>query len=81
MICSFSDPEPIGIAATYDRELIHSTAATTSDEARAFSNVNRAGLDFWSDQITTMISLGESSLGHHAASPTHSLLCDSPIVC
>ena len=46
--CATSFPEPIGLGATFDRDLIHQLATITSDEARAFSNVGRAGLDFWS---------------------------------
>ena len=48
--CATSFPEPIGLGATFDRELIHEVASTTSTEARALSNVGRAGLDFWSAQ-------------------------------
>ena len=46
--CATSFPEPIGLGATFDRTLVRQLASVTSDEARAFSNVGRAGLDFWS---------------------------------
>ena len=46
--CATSFPEPIGLGATFDRQLIRAIATVTSDEARAFSNAGRAGLDFWS---------------------------------
>ena len=42
-----SFPEPIGLGATFDRDLIHDMATVISSEARAFSNAGRTGLDFW----------------------------------
>lgn len=51
--CATSFPEPIGLGATFDRQLIRALASTTSTEARAFNNVNRAGLDFWSVRSLT----------------------------
>ena len=49
--CATSFPEPIGLGATFDRYLIRALATVTSTEARAFNNVNRAGLDFWTPNI------------------------------
>ena len=49
--CATSFPEPIGLGATFDRQLVHAIAGITSDEARAFSNAGRAGLDFWTPNI------------------------------
>ena len=51
--CATSFPEPIGLGATFDRILIRQLATVTSDEARAFSNAGRAGLDFWTPNIST----------------------------
>ena len=45
--CATSFPEPIGLGATFDRQLIRAIAGITSQEARAFNNAERAGLDFW----------------------------------
>ena len=50
--CATSFPEPIGLGATFDRQLIRQLAGVTSTEARAFNNADRAGLDFWSDTHT-----------------------------
>lgn len=52
-------PQPIGLAATFDDELIHRMAIAISDEARAKFNVAQsignfgqyAGLTFWSPKI------------------------------
>ena len=38
---------PILLAAAFDDELIERIGNVVSTEARAFSNVGRAGLDFW----------------------------------
>ncbi|KAJ7244081.1 beta-xylosidase [Mycena rebaudengoi] len=46
-----SFPQPILMGAAFDDALIKSVATITSTEARAFSNVNRAGLDFWTPNI------------------------------
>jgi len=49
--CATSFPEPIGLGATFDRQLIQAISTVTSDEARAFNNAGRAGLDFWTPNI------------------------------
>ena len=49
--CATSFPEPIGLGATFDRELVRLLAGVTSTEARAFNNQNRAGMDFWTPNI------------------------------
>ena len=46
--CATSFPEPIGLGATFDRQLVYDLAMVTSTEGRAFSNGGYAGLDFWS---------------------------------
>ncbi|KAI1752137.1 glycoside hydrolase family 3 protein [Xylaria castorea] len=42
---------PILMSAAFDDELIHAVADAVSTEARAFSNVGRAGLDYWTPNI------------------------------
>ncbi|KAH8159306.1 hypothetical protein CIB48_g8945 [Xylaria polymorpha] len=42
---------PILMSAAFDDELIHAVADIVSTEARAFSNVGRAGLDYWTPNI------------------------------
>ena len=49
--CATSFPEPIGLGATFDRQLVYDVAMTTSTEGRAFSNNGVAGLDFWTPNI------------------------------
>ena len=52
-------PQPIGMAATFDEELIHRVATAISDEARAKFNIAQkignygkyAGLTFWSPNV------------------------------
>ncbi|KAI1739129.1 glycoside hydrolase family 3 protein [Xylaria scruposa] len=39
------------MSAAFDDELIHAVADAVSTEARAFSNVGRAGLDYWTPNI------------------------------
>ena len=82
--CATSFPEPIGLGATFDRQLIRALASVTSTEARAFNNQNRAGLDFWSPPhtaphsficVSRSLSL-PSSLLHHS---THRLTTLSPL--
>ena len=46
-----SFPAPILMSAAFDDALIEAIATVTSTEARAFSNVNRAGLDYWTPNI------------------------------
>ncbi|KAH8820822.1 glycoside hydrolase family 3 protein [Xylogone sp. PMI_703] len=42
---------PIILGAAFDDDLIKSVATVVSTEARAFANVGRAGLDFWTPNI------------------------------
>jgi beta-D-xylosidase 4 len=46
-----SFPQPILLGAAFDDPLVKSVASTISTEARAFNNVGRAGLDFWTPNI------------------------------
>ncbi|KAJ7484280.1 glycoside hydrolase family 3 protein [Mycena latifolia] len=46
-----SFPQPILLGAAFDDPLVNSVATTISTEARAFNNVGRAGLDFWTPNI------------------------------
>lgn len=46
-----SFPQPITLGAAFDDALVYDVASTISTEARAFSNVGRAGLDFWTPNI------------------------------
>ncbi|KAJ6599711.1 beta-xylosidase [Mycena vulgaris] len=46
-----SFPQPILLGATFDDALVKSVATIISTEARAFNNVGRAGLDFWTPNI------------------------------
>lgn len=46
-----SFPQPITMGAAFDDDLIYDVATTISNEARAFSNAGRAGLDFWTPNI------------------------------
>lgn len=46
-----SFPQPILMGAAFDDDLIRDVATVISTEARAFSNVGRAGLDFWTPNI------------------------------
>lgn len=46
-----SFPQPITIGAAFDDALVLAVATTVSTEARAFSNAERAGLDFWTPNI------------------------------
>lgn len=39
------------MSAAFDDDLIRNVASVVSTEARAFSNVGRAGLDFWTPNI------------------------------
>ena len=49
--CATSFPMPIGLGASFDRQLVHDTAAVTATEGRAFSNYQLAGLDLWTPMI------------------------------
>ncbi|KAJ7879522.1 glycoside hydrolase family 3 protein [Mycena olivaceomarginata] len=46
-----SFPQPILLGAAFNDPLVKSVASTISTEARAFNNVGRAGLDFWTPNI------------------------------
>ncbi|KAK7047287.1 hypothetical protein VNI00_006518 [Paramarasmius palmivorus] len=46
-----SFPAPITLGAAFDDEIIQEIASVISTEARAFNNVNRAGLDFFTPNI------------------------------
>jgi xylan 1,4-beta-xylosidase len=46
-----SFPQPILIGAAFDDDLVREIANTVSTEARAFNNIGRAGLDFWTPNI------------------------------
>ncbi|PCH44282.1 glycoside hydrolase family 3 protein [Wolfiporia cocos MD-104 SS10] len=46
-----SFPQPILMGAAFDDPLINRVATIVSTEARAFSNANRSGLDFWTPNI------------------------------
>ena len=51
-----SFPQPILMGAAFDDQLITDVATVISTEARAFNNVNRAGLDFWTPNIVGLLS-------------------------
>ena len=44
-------PHVIGIGASFNRQLFQAIGSATSDEARAFANVGRAGLDWFTPNI------------------------------
>ncbi|TFY73600.1 hypothetical protein EWM64_g10412 [Hericium alpestre] len=46
-----SFPQPILMGAAFDDDLIHQVATIVSTEGRAFNNIDRAGLDFWTPNI------------------------------
>ncbi|KAL1969892.1 hypothetical protein VTN77DRAFT_7401 [Rasamsonia byssochlamydoides] len=46
-----SFPQPILMSAAFDDDLIKQVGSVVSTEARAFSNANRAGLDYWTPNI------------------------------
>ncbi|KAF9452025.1 glycoside hydrolase family 3 protein [Macrolepiota fuliginosa MF-IS2] len=46
-----SFPQPIVLAAAFDTDLVKAVATVISTEARAFNNVHRAGLDFFTPNI------------------------------
>ncbi|KAK0386815.1 hypothetical protein NLU13_6651 [Sarocladium strictum] len=46
-----SFPAPIVMGAAFDDELIEKVATVISTEARAYNNVNRSGLDYWTPNI------------------------------
>ena len=48
---STSFPQPNVLGSAFDDELIRQVAEVISTEARAFNNVGRAGLDFWTPNI------------------------------
>ena len=67
--CSTSFPEPIGLGATFDRQLIHDAAMTTSTEGRAFSNNGMAGLDFWTPNINIFRSVHQTRTPNTSSTP------------
>ncbi|KAJ7680539.1 glycoside hydrolase family 3 protein [Mycena polygramma] len=46
-----SFPQPIVLGATFDDDLVKAVATVISTEARAFNNVQRAGLDYFTPNI------------------------------
>jgi xylan 1,4-beta-xylosidase len=48
---STSFPCPVGLAATFNSQLIESIASSISTQGRAFANVGRTGLDYWTPFI------------------------------
>lgn len=46
-----SFPQPILMGAAFDDQLIHDVAKVISTEARAFNNVDRAALDYWTPNM------------------------------
>ncbi|TBU25348.1 beta-xylosidase [Dichomitus squalens] len=46
-----SFPQPILMGAAFDDPLIQAVASVVSTEGRAFNNVGRAGLDYWTPNI------------------------------
>jgi hypothetical protein len=48
---STSFPQPITMGAAFDDELILKVATVVSTEARAFNNVQRSGLNYWTPNI------------------------------
>ncbi|KAL4918120.1 Exo-1,4-beta-xylosidase bxlB [Aspergillus aurantiobrunneus] len=46
-----SFPAPIVLGAAFNDDLVRSVAEVISTEARAFSNANRAGLDYWTPNV------------------------------
>ncbi|KAL4967029.1 putative beta-xylosidase [Aspergillus stella-maris] len=46
-----SFPAPIVLGAAFNDALVRSVAETISTEGRAFSNANRAGLDYWTPNV------------------------------
>jgi beta-D-xylosidase 4 len=51
-----SFPQPILMSAAFDDDLIYDVATVISTEARAFSNGNRSGLNFWTPVCTFRLS-------------------------
>ena len=49
--CVTSFPEPLGLAASFNRPLWKAVGSFTADEVRALSNVGRAGLDIWTPNV------------------------------
>lgn len=48
---STSFPEPIGLASSFDRQLVHDVASVISTEARAMNNQGQAGITFFTPNI------------------------------
>ena len=49
-----SFPQPILMGAAFDDDLIRDVATVISTEARAFNNDDRAGLDFWTPNVSRL---------------------------
>ena len=49
--CSTQFPQPVGTASSFNRSLWLAVGQRISDEARAFSNANRSGLDYWTPNV------------------------------
>lgn len=76
-----SFPQPILMGAAFDDDLIRDVASVVSTEARAFSNVGRAGLDFWTPNINPFKDprwgRGQETPGedpYHISSYVHALI-------
>ncbi|KAK4508093.1 hypothetical protein PRZ48_001831 [Zasmidium cellare] len=76
-----SFPQPILMGAAFDDDLIKDVAIVISTEARAFSNADRAGLDFWTPNINpfkdSRWGRGQETPGEdpvHLASYVHALI-------
>ena len=44
-------PQPLSLAASFNRSLWLAVGQRIADEARAFSNLNRSGLDYWTPNV------------------------------
>lgn len=44
-------PNGLGLASTWDRDLVHSATTAISDEARAYLNIRDKGLTYWSPTV------------------------------
>lgn len=73
--CATSFPEPIGLGATFDRQLVYDVAMTTSTEGRAFSNYGFAGLDFWTPNSRHTHTVSAARLSLVVSIPFLSHLC------
>ena len=67
--CATSFPAPIGLGATFDRQLVYDLAQVTGTEGRAFGNNGYSGLDFWSAHTPSILRQSPYS---PASTATHS---------